>query len=168
MRGIGKAAFGSMLSLGLVFAATDAVAQVGGDQLTGSSDQITIQLEAVGPAEASGAAVLSAADGQTRVALDVSGAPAESELSGVLVAGGCSQPGEVIAELPIAVEIRQADSSIACGEHIAAADAQGTPPANEPMPDPIPLDDDPQSDAPTSDAPTSDPFGDPAPTDPLQ
>src|SRR5690606_11755844 len=175
MRGIGKAAFGSMLSLGLVFAATDAVAQVGGDQLTGSSDQITIQLEAVGPAEASGAAVLSAADGQTRVALDVSGAPAESELSGVLVAGGCSQPGEVIAELgsaaadasgaatlgadvpvdlsaiaelPIAVEIRQADSSIACGEHIAAADAQGTPPANEPMPDPIPLDDDPQSGAP--------------------
>jgi hypothetical protein len=190
MRGIGKAVLGSTLSLGLVFAATDAAAQAGGDQLTASGAQITIPLEAVGPAEASGAAVLSAADGQTRIALDVEGAPADAELSGVLVAGGCTQPGEVIAELgtasanasgeatlsadvpvdlaaiaalPVSVQLRQADASIACGEHAASAEAPASSPAREPMPDAIPVPDDTQDDA-----PAADPLDVPVPTDPQQ
>jgi hypothetical protein len=61
--------------------------------------QLTIELKGAVEGEVEGAAVLKSAGDRTEVTLALSGAPADAELTGYLVAGRCEEQGSIILQL---------------------------------------------------------------------
>jgi hypothetical protein len=100
MNGSRKKSLSTFLSLGLIAGgATQVVAQDVDGQLLVAGSQITIELEAAGPEQLDGQAVFMSAGDATHVTLEITGAPANAELAGFLVAGACTGSGEVLARL---------------------------------------------------------------------
>jgi hypothetical protein len=174
MSGLGKAAAGAALTMAVVLGTTPIAAQ----QPTGDEPQITIDLNVEGVGQV-GEAILTPAGEQTRVAIEVAGAPADAALQGFLLEGACAESGEVIAELgalqagadgsgalssevpidietitsaSLSVEVRQADARVACGQYMAMGEVEAAPPAREPIPDPLSVPDQ-QDDVPPQDTP---------------
>jgi hypothetical protein len=146
-----RTALSTFLSLGLIAGvATQGVAQDADGQLLVAGSQITIELDAAGPEQLDGQAVFMSTGDATQVTLEVTGAPANVELAGFLVAGACTGTGEVLARLgslevgatgegelvaelpidletiasePIAIEVRPVDDA---GSRAIACGAHGT------------------------------------------
>ena len=184
MTEIWKAGVGAALSLGLV-AGTSGLAQAQVIDPNQASDAPQITIELTG--DASGEAVLTADGNETDVALQVRGAPADTELFAFIVSGQCTDGGDVIAQLgdvdvndggqgelttdlpinlstiaaaPVAVEIRAANSEDAPSlacGQHVAVTETDTPAAAEEPAAPIP------SEEP---APVGDPMPFPGPSDP--
>ncbi len=120
---------------------------------TPDEGQISIELTAEGAGRV-GEATLTSAGEATQVSIEVAGAPTDGSVEGFLVAGTCTEPGEVMAELgaieadaagsgtlssevpidietlasaPLAIELRQEGSRVACGQHMAMAEGGAAP-----------------------------------------
>ncbi|MQA90486.1 MAG: hypothetical protein GEU90_09650 [Gemmatimonas sp.] len=169
MSGLGKVALTAALTAAVTLGTSELAAQ----DPTAAGSPITIELSAEGAGQV-GSATLTPAGEQTQVAVEVAGAPADAALSAYLVSGACAESGDVIAELgtlesgsltsevpidlatiastAVAVEVRQEDTALACGESAGMEDA-GAPPVDDPAPsdDPAPPSDDPT--APSDDPP---------------